>query len=92
MSTRTFRIVNEKGLHARASAKFVEVVEEVLGGLVTGHPAGSDVLVDLAFAFLPALAPEPALVRGHRQRRAQFDHAVVPFNHLDDALRLHLQL
>ncbi|WP_374643265.1 HPr family phosphocarrier protein [Tabrizicola sp.] len=25
--TRTFRIVNEKGLHARASAKFVEVVE-----------------------------------------------------------------
>ncbi|AWD22441.1 HPr family phosphocarrier protein [Fuscovulum blasticum] len=27
MSTRTFRIVNEKGLHARASAKFVEVVE-----------------------------------------------------------------
>ena len=27
MSSRTFRIVNEKGLHARASAKFVEVVE-----------------------------------------------------------------
>lgn len=27
MVTRTFRIVNEKGLHARASAKFVEVVE-----------------------------------------------------------------
>ncbi|WP_136685234.1 HPr family phosphocarrier protein [Falsirhodobacter xinxiangensis] len=25
---RTLRIVNEKGLHARASAKFVEVVEE----------------------------------------------------------------
>ena len=25
--TRTFRIVNEKGLHARASARFVEVVE-----------------------------------------------------------------
>lgn len=25
--TRQFRIVNEKGLHARASAKFVEVVE-----------------------------------------------------------------
>jgi phosphocarrier protein len=25
---RTFRIVNEKGLHARASAKLVEVVEE----------------------------------------------------------------
>jgi phosphocarrier protein len=25
--TRTFRIINEKGLHARASARFVEVVE-----------------------------------------------------------------
>ena len=28
MSAITLRIVNEKGLHARASAKFVEVVEE----------------------------------------------------------------
>lgn len=27
MTTRILRIVNEKGLHARASAKFVEVVE-----------------------------------------------------------------
>lgn len=27
MTTRDLRIVNEKGLHARASAKFVEVVE-----------------------------------------------------------------
>lgn len=27
MSSRNLRIVNEKGLHARASAKFVEVVE-----------------------------------------------------------------
>ncbi len=27
MTTRNFRIVNEKGLHARASAKFVECVE-----------------------------------------------------------------
>ena len=28
---RTFKIVNEKGLHARASAKFVEVVEKFEG-------------------------------------------------------------
>ena len=28
MTSRTFRIINEKGLHARASAKFVEVVEQ----------------------------------------------------------------
>jgi phosphocarrier protein HPr len=27
MISRSFRIINEKGLHARASAKFVEVVE-----------------------------------------------------------------
>ena len=27
MTSRSFRIINEKGLHARASAKFVEVVE-----------------------------------------------------------------
>lgn len=27
-TARTLRIVNEKGLHARASAKFVEVVEQ----------------------------------------------------------------
>jgi phosphocarrier protein len=27
MNTKTLRIVNEKGLHARASAKFVETVE-----------------------------------------------------------------
>lgn len=27
MASRSFRIINEKGLHARASAKFVEVVE-----------------------------------------------------------------
>lgn len=28
MVTRTIRIINEKGLHARASARFVEVVED----------------------------------------------------------------
>jgi phosphocarrier protein len=29
MATATLKIVNEKGLHARASAKFVEVVEQL---------------------------------------------------------------
>lgn len=38
MTSRTFRIVNEKGLHARASAKFVEVVE--------AHDAGATVAKD----------------------------------------------
>lgn len=38
MTSRTLRIVNEKGLHARASAKFVEVVE--------GHDASATVARD----------------------------------------------
>ena len=37
-TTRTLRIINEKGLHARASAKFVEVVE--------AHEATADVRRD----------------------------------------------
>jgi phosphocarrier protein HPr len=37
-TTRTLRIINEKGLHARASAKFVEVVE--------AHDAGAEVIKD----------------------------------------------
>lgn len=38
MTSRSFRIVNEKGLHARASAKFVETVE--------AHDAGARVSKD----------------------------------------------
>ena len=38
MTSRTLRIINEKGLHARASAKFVEVVE--------AHDAKANVLKD----------------------------------------------
>lgn len=38
MTARSLRIVNEKGLHARASAKFVEVVER--------HDASAEVSKD----------------------------------------------
>ena len=38
MEVRTLRIINEKGLHARASARFVEVVE--------AHDARAEVLKD----------------------------------------------
>lgn len=38
MTTRTLKIINEKGLHARASARFVEVVE--------AHDASADVRRD----------------------------------------------
>ncbi|MEO9516509.1 MAG: HPr family phosphocarrier protein [Paracoccaceae bacterium] len=42
MATRTLKIVNEKGLHARASAKLVEVVEQ--------FDASCDVTKDEQFA------------------------------------------
>ncbi len=38
MTSRSFRIINQKGLHARASAKFVEVVE--------AHDASAQVVKD----------------------------------------------
>ncbi|MEI2806363.1 MAG: HPr family phosphocarrier protein [Albidovulum sp.] len=38
MTTRSLKIVNEKGLHARASARFVEVVE--------AHDASAEVVRD----------------------------------------------
>ena len=38
MTARSLRIINEKGLHARASAKFVEVVES--------HDAAAEVTKD----------------------------------------------
>ncbi len=38
MTTRSLRIVNDKGLHARASARFVEVVE--------AHDASAEVVRD----------------------------------------------
>ncbi|WP_309667804.1 HPr family phosphocarrier protein [Tabrizicola sp.] len=38
MTDRVLRIINEKGLHARASAKFVEVVE--------AHDAAAEVVKD----------------------------------------------
>jgi phosphocarrier protein len=38
MTAKTLKIINEKGLHARASARFVEVVE--------AHDAGAEVARD----------------------------------------------
>ena len=40
---RTYRIINEKGMHARAAAKFVEVVER--------HSADAEVFKDGVSAF-----------------------------------------
>jgi phosphocarrier protein len=48
--TRTHEIINVKGLHARASAKFVEVVEEHEGSATVqkdGMDAGGDSIMGL---------------------------------------------
>jgi phosphocarrier protein len=48
--TRTFEIVNEKGLHARASAKFVETVERFDASCIVtrdGLDAGGDSIMGL---------------------------------------------
>jgi phosphocarrier protein len=51
MTARTLRIVNEKGLHARASAKFVEVVEDH-DARVTVSKDGMDVSGDSIMGLL----------------------------------------
>lgn len=45
----------------------VEVIEQCIGAVDHSHAPGRDVLVDLALHGLPALAPEPVLVRRHGQ-------------------------
>ena len=57
MTSRTLRIVNEKGLHARASAKFVEVVEahEARAKAGRGLIAGS--MGPLGESYRPDLTP-----------------------------------
>jgi phosphocarrier protein HPr len=51
MISRTLRIINEKGLHARASAKFVEVVE-AHDARVTVAKDGMDVSGDSIMGLL----------------------------------------
>jgi phosphocarrier protein len=51
MVERTLDIINEKGLHARASAKFVEVVEKN-GARVTVSKDGMDVSGDSIMGLL----------------------------------------
>ncbi|SHE92464.1 phosphocarrier protein [Litoreibacter ascidiaceicola] len=51
MSERTLNIINEKGLHARASAKFVEVAEQ-FDARVTVCKDGMDVSGDSIMGLL----------------------------------------
>ena len=51
MASRRFEIINEKGLHARASAKFVEVVERFEAKAYVSK-GGSDVSGDSIMGLL----------------------------------------
>ncbi len=51
MAEREFKIINEKGLHARASAKFVEVVEK-FDAKATVSKDGMDVSGDSIMGLL----------------------------------------
>lgn len=51
MGSRSFEIINEKGLHARASAKFVEVVERFDARAYVSR-GGSDVSGDSIMGLL----------------------------------------
>lgn len=51
MANRSFEIINEKGLHARASAKFVEVVERFDAKAYVSK-GGSDVSGDSIMGLL----------------------------------------
>jgi hypothetical protein len=39
--------------------------------------------VDLVFALLPALSPEPSLIRTHWERGTQFEDTILAFGDLD---------
>ncbi len=45
--------------------------------------AGCKVLIHAAFTLLPALTPEPRLVRRDRKLRMQFDHPIIPLDDLN---------
>ncbi len=57
MAERTLKIINVKGLHARASAKFVEVVEE-FDANVTVSKDGMDVSGDSIMGLLMLAASD----------------------------------
>lgn len=62
MAEREFKIVNEKGLHARASAKFVEVVEQ-FDASATVSKDGMDVSGDSIMGLLMLAASRGTSIR-----------------------------
>lgn len=76
------RVEGRGGLEPHLRVEIVEVAEEVLGGLVHGHAAGRDVLVDFTLTFLPLLSPEPVLIGRDGQSGPQLQDAVGALGHL----------
>jgi phosphotransferase system HPr (HPr) family protein len=68
MTSRKFRIVNEKGLHARASAKFVETVE-AHEARATVTKDGMEVSGDSIMGLLMLGASRGTSIECHHQRR-----------------------
>lgn len=64
------------------------MAQKVAGVLVHARLAPSDVLVHLTLHVLPALAPEPGLLGGYRETRAQLEHAVLALDKLHMRARL----
>ncbi|MEM9584466.1 MAG: HPr family phosphocarrier protein [Pseudomonadota bacterium] len=62
MAERDFEIINEKGLHARASAKFVEVVEQ-FEATATVSKDGMDVSGDSIMGLLMLAASRGTSIR-----------------------------
>ncbi|KRW95853.1 HPr family phosphocarrier protein [Paracoccus sp. PXZ] len=60
--TRTLAIINEKGLHARASAKFVETVEQ-FDAQATVEKDGISVSGDSIMGLLMLAAPRGSTIR-----------------------------
>ena len=53
--------------------------EKRIAVVVHDDPLGRHVLVDLPLTTLPPIGPEPSLIGRDRQRRPQFQHAVLAF-------------
>lgn len=60
--TRELQIINEKGLHARASAKFVEIVER-FDARATVEKDGMSVSGDSIMGLLMLTAPRGSMIR-----------------------------
>lgn len=60
--TQTLEIINEKGLHARASAKFVETVER-FNAKVTVEKDGMEVSGDSIMGLLMLAAPRGSTIQ-----------------------------